>query len=153
MEEKVTTWADFAPHEWVFDVENPGGQKLTIKMRDLTPAELLAVEMAHPRPEPRQIGFTGTASDGNLKAQYESDKDAPAKNRQQWAEKLTKWMHELRMRQVLKAMLEPEIPGEDDVEKLKALMESPSWAQNAFNWCIGRITSTPDDALRVRSFR
>lgn len=144
----MTNWGDFASQEYEFDVVEPGGKTLLVKMRALTPAELLEIDIAHPRPEPKVVDFAGKD-----KPIRESDEAASATHRAEWTRKVTDWLRKHRNMQIVRALVEPVIPGETEDEKIANLDTLPAWAVSALSKALQMTISTGDDALTLRNFR
>ena len=147
------TFADFKPQLYEFEVEAPDGGTLEFSMRALTPAELLEIDLNHPRPQPRVVDFEPPGKKGGEPTPiYENEDKAKQEQRDEWRRKINAWLQEHRNRQIL-AALDMDVPGETPEEQIEALSTLGTWAIAAFSRALDLIVSTSTEALKARSFR
>lgn len=147
------TFDDFKPQVYEFEVEAPDGSMLEFEMRALTPAQLLAIDLAHPRPQPRVYDFHAPKGKGEKpEPRYSSDEDAPPEVRAEWTRAVNEWLQDHRNRQIL-AALQMDIPGETDEERIEAMASLGAWAISAFSRAVQLVIATSEAALKGRSFQ
>lgn len=142
------TFDNLRAQVYEFEVEAPDGQVFEFSMRALTPAELLAIDLDHPQPQPRVVDFAGKDKDNKPVPVYENDSDT---HRGEWQRKMATYIQEHRYRQIIKA-LEMDIPGETEAEQVKALHELGAWAISALSKAVTMVIAVGDERLRARFF-
>ena len=147
------TFEDFKSQTYAFEVETPDGDSLEFEMRAPTPAELLEIDISHPRPQPRVFDFHAPAKKGGEpRPRYSSDDDAPPDVKEEWTRAINVWFREHRNRQIL-AALTMDIPGETVEDKIAAMESLGAWAVSAFSKALTEVISTSEGALKQRPFR
>jgi hypothetical protein len=142
---KRVIFKDLNARVFVFEFESPDGELMEVEMRALAPDELLDIDMAVATPEAPITDFK-TGDNGEVQ---------PVRDYQDKGYKraLTKAGQERMYRQILKAWVDPDIPGDTEAEQLAEIAALPLWALDGLWQAVRRVTEAGVGTLRARTFQ
>lgn len=137
------TFEDFQTNTYTFELVSPDDERLLVELRALTPAELLEVGKANPRPEPPVKDFQKI--EGTVYPVYRTEDPAHQQSLEEWV------MRRARL-QVVRALVRPEIPGNTDTARIENLLGVPNWVQTGLWLAVQKLNASQEKNLILRPF-
>lgn len=140
------TFDQFVADTYDFELIAPTGDKLKVLLRPLTPEELLRIGRDYPLPKLQPSGFEKDPTTNALYAKYEPREPGYVQQREEHAS--------IRMRaQIARSLVEPEVPGETEAERMEHLMKLPNWVLSGLWAAVEKLNMGQAGELLAYSFR